>query len=78
MRPRHLFILLPLLSMVVHGLLFASSAGPLPQLTGGFGEKTCVLCHTSHDLNEGRTVGGVFHILGVRGLTAMGCPIRSL
>ena len=65
MRPRHLFILLPLLSMVVHGLLFASSAGPLPQLTGGFGEKTCVLCHTSHDLNEGRTVGGVFHILGV-------------
>jgi len=65
MRPRHLLILLPCLIIIVHGLLFAFSAGPLPQLTGGFGEKTCVLCHTSHDLNEGRTLGGVFHILGV-------------
>lgn len=65
MRPRHLFVLLPLLSMVIHGLLYAFSAGPLPQLTGGFGENTCVRCHTSHDLNRGRITGGVFHILGV-------------
>jgi hypothetical protein len=65
MRPRHLFILVPCLIIIVHGLLFAFSAGPLPQLTGGFGEKTCVMCHNSYDLNQGRTVGGVFHILGV-------------
>lgn len=65
MRQRHLFILLPLLGMVVHGLLFAFSSGPLPQLTGGFGEETCTRCHSSHDLNKGRTIGGVFHILGV-------------
>jgi hypothetical protein len=65
MRLRHLLVLLPLLTMVIHGLLYAFSAGPLPQLTGGFGEKTCVLCHNSFELNAGRTIGGVFYILGV-------------
>jgi hypothetical protein len=64
MRLRYLLILLPLLTTVIHGLLYAFSAGPLPQLTGGFGEKTCVLCHNSYDLNVGRTIGGVFYILG--------------
>jgi hypothetical protein len=43
----------------------AYSTGPVPKVTGGFGESTCVQCHSSFSLNEGRTLGGVFHLLGV-------------
>ncbi len=46
-------------------LLLAFPDGPLPALTGGFGEKTCVACHNSFPLNEGRTQGGTFHLVNV-------------
>ena len=45
--------------------LMAFSGGPLPRLTGGFQEQTCVSCHNTFALNEGRTRGGVFYIAGV-------------
>jgi len=45
--------------------LQAYSSGPLPQLTGGFNEQTCVRCHSSFSLNEGRLRGGDLHLAGV-------------
>ena len=45
--------------------LLAYSSGPLPQLTGGFNEQTCVRCHSSFSLNEGRLRGGDLHLAGV-------------
>src|SRR5438309_2269606 len=44
--------------------LQAYSSGPLPQLTGGFSEQTCVRCHSSFSLNEGRLRGGDLHLAG--------------
>lgn len=46
------------------GLLLCNSRGPLPKLTGGFGEGTCAMCHVNFPLNEGRLHGGVFQIDG--------------
>lgn len=46
-------------------LLPAHSRGPVPKMTGGFGEGTCTSCHRSEPLNEGRLRGGVFQIMGV-------------
>jgi len=34
-------------------------------LTGGFGESTCLQCHSNHQLNEGRSLGGKFEIEGI-------------
>jgi len=45
--------------------LQAYSSGPLPQLTGGFNEQTCVRCHSGFSLNEGRLRGGDLHLAGV-------------
>ncbi len=45
--------------------LYGFPDGPLPRLTGGFGEDTCTRCHQSFALNAGRTLGGTFHIEGV-------------
>ncbi len=56
---------LPLFILAIPGLLMAYSNGPIPKLTGGFGEQTCVLCHNSFPVNEGRVHGGVFHFEGV-------------
>jgi hypothetical protein len=44
------------------GWLLAFSSGPLPALTGEFGEATCRECHTSFPLNA---TGGTFTISGV-------------
>lgn len=38
---------------------------PNAKLTGGFGESTCLHCHSSHQLNEGRILGGDFEIEGI-------------
>jgi hypothetical protein len=46
-------------------LLLGKSSGPDAKLTGSFGESTCVQCHTSHKLNEGRSLGGSFEIKGI-------------
>jgi len=46
-------------------LLWSFSSGPLPSLTGGFQEQSCNSCHSSFELNQGRTMGGVFHLSGV-------------
>ena len=46
-------------------LLWSFSSGPLPSLTGGFQEQSCNSCHSSFELNQGRTMGGVFHLTGV-------------
>ena len=53
------------LSVVPVTALLAFSSGPLPRFTRGFQEETCVSCHNSFPLNEGRTRGGNFHISGV-------------
>ena len=53
------------LSVLPLTALLAFSSGPLPRYTGGFHEETCVACHNSFSLNEGRTRGGDFHIKGV-------------
>ena len=45
-------------------ILLANSAGPLPRHTAGFREQSCLHCHTSFKLNEGRVIGGVFEIRG--------------
>lgn len=44
------------------GLLLAFSSGPVPALTGDFGESNCTECHTSFALNA---AGGTFTISGV-------------
>ena len=53
------------LSVLPITALLAFSSGPLPRFTGGFQEETCLACHNSFSLNEGRTRGGDFHIRGV-------------
>ncbi len=65
MRTQRDLSLLPLLTLLLPGMLMAYSNGPVPKLTGGFGEQTCVLCHNSYSLNDGRVRGGVFHLEGV-------------
>ena len=60
-----LVILIPLTVFCGSTFLLGYHSGPDPQLTAGFGEGTCRKCHTSYALNLGRTIGGVFHILGV-------------
>jgi hypothetical protein len=57
--------LLPFMILGTAALLLSFSRGPLPKLTGGFGEETCTSCHQSFPLNEGRLRGGVFQIVGV-------------
>jgi hypothetical protein len=45
--------------------LLGKESGPDPKLTGGFNESTCIQCHASHKLNEGRLNGGSFEIEGL-------------
>lgn len=61
--PLFLSVLLPTLTAT----LPAFPDGPFPQLTGGFGEGTCLNCHKNYDLNAGRALGGSFEIEGVPG-----------
>lgn len=65
MRARRLLSLLPGMIFSSAALLLSFSHGPLPKLTGGFGEGTCTICHMSYPLNAGRLSGGVFEIVGV-------------
>ena len=53
-------------------LLWSFSSGPLPSLTGGFQEQSCNSCHSSFELNQGRTLGGIFHLAGFRRSTVRG------
>lgn len=46
------------------GVLIAYPSPP-PGFTGGFGEGTCVVCHSSFALDSGRDLGGDFYIDGV-------------
>ena len=62
---KKLAISLYLATIPAAAILLAYSSGPLPQRTGGFGEGTCVECHSTFKLNEGRTLGGVFEITGI-------------
>jgi hypothetical protein len=62
---RRLISLLPVMILGTAALLLSFSRGPLPRMTGGFGEETCASCHESYPLNEGRLRGGVFEIVGV-------------
>ncbi len=64
MKPRYWIIFIPLF-LGLTSLVIAYSRGPLPKLTGGFGEQTCMMCHNSYKLNDGRTLGGTFEIRGV-------------
>ncbi len=65
MKLHRAIFLLPVFIFVGAVILVAYSDGPLPRHTGGFREETCLHCHTSFKLNEGRTIGGVFEIRGV-------------
>ncbi len=65
MKIRRVLALSPAMILAMTALLLSFSRGPLPQLTGGFGEGTCVSCHNSHNLNDGRVCGGMFEIDGV-------------
>jgi len=65
MKLQKLLLLLPLSMLPAAAILLGFSSGPLPKLTGGFREETCLQCHGSFKLNEGRTIGGVFEIHGV-------------
>ena len=65
MYAERLFLGLSLSMLPLTAVLLGFSSGPLPQLTGGFQEETCHLCHSSFPLNEGRTRGGTFHVNGV-------------
>ncbi|MBI1745901.1 MAG: hypothetical protein HYR55_04845 [Acidobacteria bacterium] len=47
------------------GVLWAHPSAPRPALTGGFGEATCVQCHSSFPLDSGRDLGGDFSLTGV-------------
>lgn len=60
-----IFLLSAALAVLLTTSLSAFPDGPFPQLTGGFKEDTCKSCHKSYALNEGRTRGGIFHLLGV-------------
>ncbi len=62
---RRLLVLLPILILGSSTLLLCNSRGPLPKMTGGFGEETCTSCHQNYPLNAGRLRGGVFQITGV-------------
>lgn len=64
MRPIRMLITLSMTASVATALAMAFSSGPDPRLTGGFKEGTCVRCHSSFPLNEGRTLGGIFKIEG--------------
>jgi hypothetical protein len=57
--------LLAIFICLAAGILLANSAGPLPRHTAGFGEQSCIHCHSSFKLNEGRNIGGVFEVRGV-------------
>ena len=46
-------------------LLLGKPSGPDTKLTGAFGESTCLECHSSHKLNEGRVLGGSLEIEGI-------------
>lgn len=65
MKLHHSLILLPFSLLPLTAFVFAFSDGPLPALTGGFREETCHSCHNSFPVNEGRTRGGVFQVIGV-------------
>ena len=65
MKMRHITGLLAASILPLTALLMAYSGGPLPRLTGGFDEDTCLQCHNGFLLNEGRTLGGVFYLRGV-------------
>jgi len=65
MRLLRLFVVFLFLAVTATVALYGYSSGPLPRLTGGFREGTCMQCHSSFRLNEGRTIGGVFEIRGV-------------
>ena len=60
MRSSSLAALLGIAILPLGGLLLGFSKGPLPGLSGGFQESTCVSCHNSFSLNEGRGLGGIF------------------
>ncbi|HYK91065.1 MAG TPA: DUF5777 family beta-barrel protein [Acidobacteriota bacterium] len=64
MRSIRFMPLLPAMILGTATILLSYSRGPLPRLTGGFGEATCTSCHQSYPLNEGRLRGGVFQIVG--------------
>lgn len=57
-------ILIPLcaLCLLVPLSLVAFREGPLPNMTGGFGEPNCQSCHFGHDLND---PGGRLSLTGV-------------
>ena len=65
MRSRYRLVLSFFSILMFPFTLTAYSSGPLPQLTGGFNEQTCVRCHTGFSLNEGRLRGGDLHLAGV-------------
>jgi len=65
MRWQKLFLFLSMTTVPAAALLLGFSAGPHPQFTGGFREGTCIDCHNSYRLNQGRTMGGVFEIRGI-------------
>ena len=65
MKMLHVFGLLAASLLPLTAFLMAFSGGPFPKLTGGFDEDTCLQCHNSFQLNEGRTLGGVFYLRGV-------------
>ncbi len=65
MKVRHVAACVTALLLPLTALLLAFSSGPDPRMTGGFGEQTCLQCHNSFQLNEGRTRGGVFYLQGV-------------
>ena len=69
---RRTLAILPSIFFGLTALLMAYSSGPLPKMTGGFGEKTCVMCHNSYRLNDGRALGGAFEIQGVPQKYVMG------
>lgn len=65
MKGLRLLTLFGMAIILLSSLLLGFSKGPLPQLSGGFQEKTCLACHNSFDLNQGRRQGGVFHLAGI-------------
>ncbi len=72
MKLRRLIFLFPLLLLFPAALLLGYSSGPIPRITAGFREDTCHQCHSDFKLNEGRTIGGLFEILGVPRTYAQG------
>ena len=62
---RPTLLLMPAVFLGMAPAVLGYSHGPLPKLTAGFSEQTCLMCHSGHQLNEGRALGGVFQIDGV-------------